>query len=655
MTSRNDPCPCGSGKKFKKCCADKPTAPTVHSRNAPPASKRLLEAVALHQAGELDAAAAIYRDLLQADSGDSNALHYLGLIAFQRGDFAQAVELIEAAIVGSPLTPAFHCNLGNARQRQGQADAARLAYAEALRLDPRFVAALVGMAQAELACGAAVAATALARQALGLAPQLPEAWVCLGDALFEEELIDEAEGCFRQALVLRPGQPPVLVKRADILARFGRLDEAAALLDEALQCDPDYEPAHQARLMHLNYHCADPQVIFAAHREWARRFAAQDGASALHGAVTAADGRRLRVGYLSADFRRHALRFFIRPILRHHDRRRVEVFCYYNDAKVDDVTAELRGLAEHWIECASLSDAALAQRIHDDGIDVLVDLSGHSHGNRLKALAMKPAPVQATMLGYLNTTGLTAMDYRIVDAQLCPPGAFEAYHTETLARLPHCHWCFEPDAVSEVAPSPAAARGYVTFGCLHNLAKLTPAQLAVFSAILQRLPTARLLMVVWGETPRRALEQHFAAAGVATRVDFAAPRAHHDYLNFYADIDISLDTQPYAGGTTSLESLWMGVPVVTRRGTTPAGNGGVAILSTLGLYDWIGGSAQDSVDIAVRQATDIAGLTQLREALRARLEASPLMQAVPYVDALETFYAEAFAAAAAGMSPAGSA
>jgi protein O-GlcNAc transferase len=638
MTGRNDTCPCGSGKKYKKCCAVNQPAYATNAKNVQAASQQLLEAVALHQAGELDAAEAAYRAILLRAPNDSDALHYLGVLAFQKKRYSDAAALIEQAIAIKDDIPAFHCNLGNARMRLPDYDAARRAYEQACRLDPRFAVAFFGLSNALLAGGQAREASAAARQAIALAPQFVDALVALGDALLADERIDEAEQSYRQSLALRPDVPAVLVKRAEILTRFGQLDEAEACLAQAMRCDPGYEPAYLARLMNLNYRSSDPGLLVQAHRDWAARFAPHDTTRPMRAGRRA--GARLRVAYVSADFRRHALRFFIRPILRHHDRTRFEVFCYFNHPQADADTRALSALSEHWIDCHRMSDAEFAQRIVDDEIDVLIDLSGHTCGNRLPALAMKPAPVQASMLGYLNTSGLKAIDYRIVDACTCPPGAADAGGGEALARLPDCQWCYEPDAGADApdAPPPALTNGHVTFGCFHNLAKVTPQQLDLFAQILRARPEAHLLMVAWGEQPRQRLLRHFTAAGVGTRVRIVAPLDHLAYLALYDQIDIGLDSFPYTGGTTSMESLWMGVPFVTLRGATQASNGGASILSNLGLPEFIADDAQDYVRIAVQMSGDVDRLGQLRRTLRARLQQSPLMDAPRYVRALEALY-----------------
>lgn len=638
MTGRNDPCPCGSGKKYKKCCQGKRPEFATNTKNAVGASKQLLNAVAMHQAGQLDAAEKAYRQILANTPDDSHALHYLGLIAFQKKNYAESVALIEQAIGINADTPAFYCNLGNAYMRLQQPEPARRAYQEACRLDPQFAVALLGLSNAELARGNVDQAVSAGRQAVAIAPQLFDAWIALGDALIDAGRIDEAGKCYRQGLTLRPDSAHALIQLVYVLTRFGLLEEAEKCIEQAIRCDSNYEAAHWARMMNLNYTSSDRQRIHQVHREWAQQFAPHDTTQSMRPMPQPAAGRRLRVGYISADFRRHALRFFIRPILRNHDRSRFEVFCYYNHRREDAVTSEIRSLSDHWIDCCRMSDSELAERIAGDEIDILVDLSGHTYGSRLKALAMKPAPVQATMLGYLNTTGLQAVDYRIVDRHTCPPGVSEEFQGETLARLPDCQWCYEPEGEAQIGPLPAIANGYITFGCFHNLAKVTPGQLELFCEILRGLPTARLLMVVWGDAPRERLRSLFAAAGVADRVEFTEQRGYADYLSLYGKVDIGLDAFPYAGGTTSMESLWMGVPLVTMRGATQASNGGASILSNVGLPEFIADDAQGYVTIAKRMAADIEGLEKLRRTLRERLRQSPIMDAPQYVRALESLY-----------------
>lgn len=642
MTGRNAPCPCGSGKKFKRCCADKPAASATNTRNASAASRLLLEGVALHQAGRLEEAAGIYRRILDRKADDSDALHYLGLIAFQQGRYHESAALIGRAIAARDDSPAFHCNLGNALMRLGQVREALGAYRRASTLDPLFAIGFVGLASASLAADDAGGALAAASRACQLAPQLFEAWSLQGEAHYRLEQIDEADRCWSRALQLKPAAAAVMVKRANLLSRFGRVAEANALLEQAIRADPAHEPAYWSRLMNLSYLCDDARRLHEAHLAWAARFAPAAAATPMR--MPAPDaGARLRIGYLSADLRRHAMRFFVRPLLRHHDRSRFEVFCYSTAIKTDEVSDALRVMAEHWVDCGDLGDPELAARIAADRIDILVDLCGHSAGGRMHMLALKPAPIQVTMLGYLCTTGLRAIDYRVVDRHTCPPGLADEASSEALLRLPDCQWCYEADEPPPaVGPLPAGTRGFVTFGCVHNLAKVTPAQLGLFARILAELAQARLLVVAWGRAPQLALLKFFDERGLGARVRIVDPLPHAGYLSLHDEIDLMLDAFPYSGGTTSFEALHMGVPVVTLGGQTQASRGGVSILRNLGLDEWIARDGDDFVARAIRLATDIGRLGELRSTLRTRLQASALMDGARYTAALEALFLGTF-------------
>lgn len=596
-------------------------------------------AVADHQSQRLDAAHAGYAEIIAEAPDHADALHYLGVISFQRNAFDEAAATIRRAIELRPGVAAYHANLGNSLKRIGRPAEALDAYTRSLQLDPRNPA--INFNQGLLLAGlgrTAEAVTAL-RQAVEHRPDWPQAWFELGNLLYAEEEIDAAADALRNALKLDPRLAPAHIKLGTLLLRFGDVEGALRSFDRARQLDPADESACTNRLFALGLGGThDGTQILAEHRQWQQRFV--DGVAPI--ALPArARGDRLRIAYLSGDLRRHAMRFFARPILQHHDRQRVTVTAYatHGPMQADAVTDELRPLVQQWVDCHALDDAALAQRIANDGIDVLVDLAGHTAGGRLRALAAHPALFQCTMLGYMTTTGAQCIDARIADAVAIPPVA-EAWFSEKILRLPHSQWCYAPDSVTPpVTELPAHHNEYITYGSFHNAAKVNAGVLALWMRLLRDQPAARLILVAWGTTAQRRLRESFDKAGIGNRVTILDPLPHDRYLELYGQIDISLDVFPYAGGTVNCESLWMGVPVLTLAHDSPAGRGGASILSALQMPQWIAHDEDDWIARAATLGNTRGELRAARHSLRERMRRSPLMDAAHYVTALEDLLA----------------
>ena len=329
-------------------------------------------------------------------------------------------------------------------------------------------------------------------------------------------------------------------------------------------------------------------------------------------------------------------------MLARHDKQRFEVFCYSNHSINDDVTVRLRRHADGWRDIVGQTDDAVAQRIREDGIDILVDLAGHTAGNRLLTLALKPAPVQATWIGYIATTGLKAVDYIIGDRYVIPPQD-ERYYVEQAVRLPHCFLCFTPPQLPiEVSPLPALSGAGITFGCFNNTAKLTPQTIAAWARLLSALPRSRLFLKSTGfgdELTRAHYRDLFAAHGVeAERLKFAGPSPRHEYLAAYREVDVGLDPFPFNGGTTTVEALWMGVPVVTLRGDRFVSRMGESIMMNLGLEECVAGTEDAYIAEAVALASDLPRLAGLRQRLREQLLNSPLCDGPGFARDLETSY-----------------
>ncbi len=349
----------------------------------------------------------------------------------------------------------------------------------------------------------------------------------------------------------------------------------------------------------------------------------------------------MRIGYVAPDFREHCQSLFTIALLSHHDRERFEVICYADVASPDAITQRIRGYADVWRSSVGLSDQALAERIHADGVDVLVDLTLHMSHNRLLTFARKPAPVQISWLGYPGTTGVDAIDYRLSDPWLDPPEASrDAFYTERTIRLPDTFWCYDPlTSTPLVNELPMIRNGWVTFGCLNNWCKANDATLRDWASVLRRVGRSRLLLLAPKGSARQRVLRLFEAEGIdAARIEFVGRQSRQRYLETYHRIDIGLDTFPYNGHTTSLDSYWMGVPVVTRFGESAVSRAGLSQLTNLGLTELVAADSHGFVDIAATLAADVGGLHTLRSSLRERLRASPLMDAPRFARAIESIY-----------------
>ncbi|HEY9843927.1 MAG TPA: hypothetical protein V6D23_25880 [Candidatus Obscuribacterales bacterium] len=360
-------------------------------------------------------------------------------------------------------------------------------------------------------------------------------------------------------------------------------------------------------------------------------------------AAPAREKKVLKIGYVSPIFRHHAAAFFIEPLLMAHDRQNYDVFCYSDVKTPDAMTRRLQSLAGNWRETHGLEHRALAELIHRDQIDILVDLAGHTAHNRLVVFALKPAPVQVTFRDYPNTTGLSTIDYRLTDAWADPPGLTERFHTEELVRLPLGFSCYLPPESPAVADLPALSSGYVTFGSFNNLCKLSPATLDLWAGVLRAVPGSRLLLksLALADAPTcQNFKARFAAQGIAAErllLQGHSP-TFREHLDSYRQVDIALDPFPYNGTTTTCEALWMGLPVVTLAGSTHVARVGVSLLMSLGLKDWIANTQEEYIALARHLAADPAALKQIRAGMRACLRASTLCDAERFTRSVEAAY-----------------
>lgn len=570
--------------------------------SAIPLQQLMSRATQHHRVGQLEEAKTLYRDILKVQPGNPDALHLFGLACHQQGDHAAAVTYIRQAVERVPDQPVLRNNLGDALHKAGDLSGAVDQLQRALALRADYAGAHMNLGAVLSETGDHDRALVHSREAARLDPDWPEAWFNLGMLELDQVRLADSVQSLRRALALRP------TYRA-----------AANSLLYVLNLLPD----------------ANPTEVAEEHRRVA---------TGLFGHVRAATdwpepGAKLRIGYVSGDFRAHAVNYFLEPLLAHHDADRFEVFCYSDVSQPDAVTGRLQSLVPNWRDVRGKSDEAVTSLVRADRIDILFDLAGHTEHGRLGVFAARPARCQISYLGYPNTTGLAAMDYRIADGCTAPENE-APFGTERLLRLGHGFACFRPPAhAPEVQPAPLVENGFVTFGCLHKLEKLNPGVIRTWAWILLDNPGSRLLLArdqldAWHQ---HRLEGAFEECGVGAErlqmLHLSDPA--RSFFEVFARIDILLDVFPWSGHTIACCALWTGVPVVTLRGNTHAGRMVASVLEGLGLGELIGADDQAYVRIAAGLCRDPQRLQELRGGLRDRMQASPVRDEAGFVAALE--------------------
>ncbi|MFL5342395.1 MAG: tetratricopeptide repeat protein [Gemmataceae bacterium] len=594
--------------------------------------------------GRLDEAVAYYRTAQRLAPTNWVASFNLGNAWRRAGQYAAALAEFERALQTSDQPFPVLYNLGLALVGLGRFTEARQRLEQALALNPGDAKAWFYLGLALMHLGERDRALESARRAVSLAPNDAEARNLLGTILRTFDRDREAEEHYREAVRLKPNFVGALNNYGLMLLEAGQIEPSLELLRRAIAGSPEL---HSNFVLALNYH---PRLsaaeLLAAHRHWAELYAdALAPAGPPAPAPPRPDGR-LRVGYVSADFRTHPVASFLTAVLPRHDRAAFHVTAYANVQTPDAVTDRLQAAVDVWRPVAGRTNDEVGQMVRDDGIDILVDLSGHTAGNRLQLFARHPAPVQVTLCGYPNTTGLRTIQYHITDSLSDPDGDADAQHTERLFRLPEIGWCSAPPAdVPPVSPAPAAQTGRLTFGSLNNLAKVTDVVVATWVRILKAAPTSKLIVVV-GQTHlgHDRLAGLFAAAGIdAGRLEFIPRLPLPDYYRLFERIDVALDPFPFNGGVTTRDSLWMGVPVVALAGAASRARQGVCLLTHVGLIEFIAPTLDGYVRIAADLARDPDRLAGIRAQLRDRVRQSPIVQAERYTAHLEAAYRELWA------------
>jgi predicted O-linked N-acetylglucosamine transferase (SPINDLY family) len=601
----------------------------------------LLLASALRRTGLFDEAAAVLRRALERFPASVAACQELGLIERGRGNLPGAIDWLQRALQRRPDFIEARNNLGLTLTEAGQSGAAIEQFQAALRAQPAIAELHYNLGIALAALGRHAESAAAYERATAIRPEYVEAWVNLGVSLKLMGQLDRAIAALERALRLQPGRAATHSHLAGIYEWQARHDEALATHRRAMDLAPEDAQIHGSYLYTLIF-CPgyDARALREAHEQWDRRHGRPVQRLSAPAGLNRSPERRLRVGYVCGSFRDHVLGRYLMPLLREHDRSAVEVICYSNNRSDDEATESFRRIADGWRDIVRLTDDSAAARVRADGIDILVDTTLHMEGSRLLLFARKPAPLQVTMAGYPGSTGLAAIDYRLTDDYLDPPGTDDSVYVEQSVRLPDTFWCYDPLGENVAAgPLPADGDGSVTFGCLNNFSKVNDGVIALWAAVLRAVEGSRLRLLCHEGSHRSHTVRKLARHGVEPRrVDFVGYRPRPDYLKLFQGIDISLDTVPYNGHTTSLDSLWMGVPVVTLVGTTVVGRAGLSQLTNIGLPELIAYSPEQFVAIATALAADRPRLRELRHHLRGRMESSPLMDAKRFARNVEAAY-----------------
>ena len=593
-------------------------------------------------------ALACFEDALRIDPKLGDAHANLADMLRSRGSVDKAIEHYRAAAELQGDAVRCRRSLGQLLLDENRTDEALQCYREVLTLEPESARSQWEFGNVLVAAGRVDEAIERLQQAARLDPEDSNVQVNLGYALNESKRFEEAKQCFRRALTLAPELAEAHNNLGGVLQMQGELRPAMQAYEHALKLAPNQFYVRSNYLTCLNYHSeAVPEEVFEQHRRWSELLASTMTPGGAAQAQRPDPDRRLRIGYVSADFRFHSVAFFIAPMLEQHDREHFEITCYAHVAKPDANTDRIKALSDNWRDISSLGDAEVAAWVRRDAIDILVDLSGHTVGNRLSVFAERPAPVQVTYLGYPNTTGLGSMDYRLVDVLTDPPGRSDELHSEELVRLDEVFLCYQPlESSPDLRESRASDAGAgITFASFNELLKVTPATVSAWCDILARTPGSNLIIkgtTLEDDGTRRLVIDRFVEHGLDPgRLQLVGRTPTlEEHLELYNKVDIALDTFPYNGTTTTCEALWMGVPVVSQSGGVHASRVGLSMLSSVGLDDLVADNGQDYVATAVSLAADHERRLRIREGLRDRMRGSALMDAQGHTRRIESAYRE---------------
>jgi len=609
-------------------------------------------------AGKKEEAILEFRAAITIRPDSFDTYNHLGNTLCDLGRFDEAVPHFQHAVSARPGHAPYRYNLANCWMRKGMSmrldanpsnpqalaterrqvfEKAVTYFRETLALKPDYSEAANNLGNTFQSMGRTDEAIAIWQRSAATKPDF-FAFYNLGRALYEQDRVDEALAAMQSGQQLQPDQPESYTNLGNVFRQTGRPQEAIDSFDRGISIHPAGSVVQSNRLYTLYYHPDyDSKRILQEHQKWNDRLARPLRSDRPH-PNDRSPGRRLRIGYVSPNFWSHCQALFTAPLFSRHDHREFEIFCYSDVKSPDSFTNRIRAWADAWRSTVGMSDEQVAELIRRDQIDILVDLTLHMADNRMLLFARKPAPVQVTWLGYPGTTGLQTIDYRLTDPYLDPPGEADALYTEKSIRLPNTFWCMDPHAIEmaempEINPLPALEAGHITFGCLNNFCKVNQPLLELWARVLDAVPGSRMVLLAPPGSRREWVSQT-----LGDRVDFVSRAGRQNYLKYYNRIDLGLDTLPYNGHTTSIDSLWMGVPVVTLVGNTVVGRAGISQLSNVGLTELAATTPDQFVDLAAKLAADLPKLSELRRTLRDRTRSSPLMDAERFVRDIESAY-----------------
>lgn len=715
--NRNDPCPCGSGKKYKKChmnsakegmIADSANAFTekyneasrlyktgywgsaetacreaisIQKNNAP---AHFLLGLALAAQNRKQEAIAPYQEAIRLQSNFLLAMGSLGQLYFELGNYTESEKIFHSAISTSKISISDKAillgNLGGVLSAQGKHAEAVPIYQRSLSLNPDHFITHSNLGISLSSLGKLDEALSCYRKAISLKPDYAEGHNNLGVMLNDQRRHAEAELCFKAAIRLNENyldayknlsmclldqnktheaeeriKTALSIKHDDYscLSSLGDIYKAQRKMDAAIDCykraiqiKPDHPHCHHSLFSAMQFQAQPDPANWQAHYAQFRSLFEEPLKTIWQNHSNECDPlRTLNIGYVSPDFRNHAITKFIEPILINHDKSQHKIFCYYNNSIRDAVTDRLMGYSDQWLDCQAMTDAQLADQIRKDGIDILVDLTGHLAGNRILMFAHKPAPIQITYLGYPGSTGLSAIDYRLTDEYADPVGA-EVYYTENLLRLPDSLWCYRPtQALPEIEGLPAQRNGYITFGSLNNFSKIDAGSVKLWAQLLHEIPNSRLLIATVPEGKlRQDFIDSFANQGIEeSRLAFVGFLDSESFYKTIQQVDIALDPLLVNGATTTCEALWLGVPTLSLIGERFLSRAGFSILHAAGLSEFAAETQDDYLRIAKYYAANLAQLAEIRAGLREKVSVSALAADQAFTKNLEKAYRKVWA------------
>ena len=586
-------------------------------------------------------------ELLAAERPNSHECwNNLGNCLMELGRFDEALEAYRRVLQVKPRFYPAHNNIANVYRRQGRLEDALVEFDLSIEENPEFAEAHNNRGVALMELGRGVEAMAAFKRAIETRPGYADPLVNQANYWRDHGRLAQSVQLLRQALGIKNNSPWTWNNLGCVLSDLGMVGDGIACYSKAIELMPDNHQAHSNLLLNMHYLPQfSPEQIADEHRRFASVHEPPVATLRRPHSNTRDPGRTIRIGYVSADFRRHSVAFFLEPVLERHDRNRFQLYCYSDVLRPDDYTERFRQLVgTGWRDLRGASHAGFAEMVRNDAVDILIDTGGHTANSRLLSLAAKPAPIQVTWIGYPDTTGLDAIDYRITDAESDPPGRTEAWHSERLVRLPETFLCYRvARGIPDVSPAPALSGKPFTFGSFNNIAKIGPATIDVWSQVLRQAKGTRLLLKnkALAETGLREwiLEQFAHHAIGPERLILKSPAPGIEgHLATYSAVDLALDTFPYHGTTTTCEALWMGVPVLTLAGNAHVSRVGCSLLHNAQLDDWIATTPEEYVAKAVGLAGSWREWSGLRTQLRPRLSSSPLMDEQKFVGRLEKAY-----------------